>query len=151
MHFSGEFVNTIDAKWRASIPKEFRDVLAAAGEDGLVLTRNREKGLTAYPSSEWEAFVRRIEEHPNPVERTQMNRLYIAPRTVVKFDAQGRIPVSKPLRLWADLRDDERELVIVGNFKRIDIFSQARHAEVISAATAQLQENPDLVAELDLP
>jgi len=151
MDFSGEFVNTIDAKGRASIPKEFRDMLAAAGEDGLVVTRNRDQGLTAYPPSEWAVFARGIAQHPNAHERTQMNRLYIAPKCAVKFDAQGRISLPKSLRLWAGLDDQERELVIVGNFRRIDIFSLTRHAEVVGAAVDILAQNDALVAGLDLP
>ena len=151
MDFSGAFINTIDAKWRASIPKEFRDLLAAAGEDGLVVTQNRDHGLTAFLSSEWGEFSRRIRQHPNLAERTHLNRLYIASSTPVKFDSQGRIPLSKPLRLWAGLNDDEREVVIVGNFQRIDIFSQRRYSEVVGEAVDALANRDDLVETLELP
>jgi MraZ protein len=151
VNFSGEFVNTIDAKWRASIPKEFRDLLESAGEDGLVLTRNRDQGLTAYPPSEWETFALSVERHPNALERTAMNRLYIAPKSVVKFDSQGRIPLSKALRLWAGIGEEERDIVIVGNFRRIDLFSQSRYAEVVGKAVDLLQMNGGVVEELDLP
>ncbi|AMV73119.1 division/cell wall cluster transcriptional repressor MraZ [Desulfuromonas carbonis] len=151
MEFSGAYVNTIDAKWRASIPKEFRDLLTAAGEDGLVLTQNRDRGLTAFLPADWAAFSRTIQQHPSAAERTQLNRIYIAPHTPVKFDAQGRIPLSKPLRLWAGLNDDERDVVIVGNFQRIDIFSQRRYDEVVSQAVDALAANPDLVETLELP
>jgi len=151
MNFSGAFVNTIDAKWRASIPKEFRDLLAAAGEEGLVVTQNRDRGLTAFLSADWTEFSRRIQQHPNAAERTQLNRIYIASHTPVKFDAQGRIPLSKALRLWAGLNDDERDVVIVGNFQRIDIFSQRRYDEVVSQAVEALATRDDLVETLELP
>ena len=151
MDFSGAFVNTIDAKWRISVPKEFRDLLAAAGEDGLVLTQNRDRGLTAFRLADWKEFSRQIEQHSNLAERTQLNRLYIAPRTPVKFDSQGRVPLSKTLRLWAGLSDDERDVVIVGNYQRIDIFSQRRYDEVVGQAVEVLSARQDLVEALDLP
>lgn len=151
MNFSGEFVNTIDAKGRASIPKGFRDALAAAGEEGLVVTRNREGGLTAYPPSEWEAFVGRIRQHPNGQARTRMNRLYLAPHTPVNFDAQGRVPLSKALRLWAGLTESDREVVVVGNFRRVDIYSQRRYHEIIGQDAVEVGSDQELVEELDLP
>jgi MraZ protein len=151
VNFSGEFVNTIDAKWRASIPKEFRDLLESAGDDGLVLTKNQDQGITAFPPAEWETFTRGIEGHSNALERTLMNRLYIAPKSVVKFDAQGRIPLTKALRLWAGIGEEEREIVVVGNFRRIDIFSQSRYDAVVSKAVDLLQQNRSVVEALNLP
>lgn len=151
MNFEGEYINTVDSKWRVSIPKELRDVLASAGEDGLVLTRNRDGGLSAYPPSEWTVFARKIEQHPNAAQRTAMNRLYIGGKSEVKFDPQGRVPLGKALRKHAGLEEDEREVVLVGNFNRIDIFSQCRYDEVIGQAVDLLDQDPGLIEELDLP
>jgi MraZ protein len=80
-----------------------------------------------------------------------MNRLYIAPKSVVKFDAQGRIPLTKALRLWAGIGEEEREIVVVGNFRRIDIFSQSRYDAVVSKAVDLLQQNRSVVEALNLP
>ena len=63
MHFSGEHFKSIDDKGRLSIPREFRDHLAEAGER-LVLTKNMDGGLTLFPDVEWDAFVKRLEETP---------------------------------------------------------------------------------------
>lgn len=151
MNFSGAFVNTIDAKWRISVPKEYRDLLAAAGEDELVLTQNRDRGLTAFRLADWTEFSRQLEQHPNKAERTTLNRLFIAPSTPVKFDSQGRVPLSKALRHWAGLGDDERDVTIVGNYQRFDIFSQRRYDEVVGQAVENISARQDLVEALDLP
>lgn len=150
MHFSGEHFKPLDAKGRLSIPREFRDQLTEAGEQ-LVLTKNLEGGLTAYPAAEWVSFVQRLEEIPAGQQRNALNRLYLAPKTEVQIDKQGRIPLTRAQRKWLGLEDDDREVVLVGNFRRIDLFGPDRYREVVAADVALLRENQDLINRIDLP
>jgi len=108
-------------------------------------------GLTAYPAAEWDLFVKRLEQYAEGKKRTALNRLYIAPKTAVQLDKQGRIPLSKAQRKWAKISDDLREIVVVGNFRRIDIFSPERYREVVSNDVEMIREDPELVNKLNLP
>ena len=112
MHFSGEHFKPLDAKGRLSIPREFRDQLAKS-DAPLVLTKNLDGGLTLYPAAEWAGFVKRLEEIPAGRQRNALNRLYLAPKTDVQLDKQGRIPLSRAQRKWLGLDDADRELVLV--------------------------------------
>lgn len=150
MEFTGQVYNVLDSKGRVSIPQDFRQKLPAS-DATLVLTQNREQGLTAYPRDEWDRFRAGIEAIPDLSLRTALNRLYIAPHAEVTFDAQGRIPIGKTLRIWAGLNDSERNVVVVGNYNRIDIFSEQRYAAVLDAARKQLEDHPELLAGLGLP
>jgi MraZ protein len=150
MHFSGEHFKPLDDKGRLSIPREFRKQLANAGNQ-LVLTKNMDGGLTAFPTAEWVEFVKRIEEIPAGKQRNALNRLYLAPKTEIQLDKQGRILLSRAQRIWLGLTDDDREVVLVGNFLRIDLFNMERYREVVSAGVALIKENDELINRIDLP
>jgi len=150
MHFSGEHIKPLDDKGRLSVPREFRDQLAEVGER-MVLTKNLDGGLTAYPAAEWDGFVQRLEKVPAGQQRNALNRLYLAPKTDVQIDKQGRILLSRAQRKWLGLGDDDREVVLVGNFRRIDLFGPERYQQVVAADVALLRENEELINRIDLP
>lgn len=150
MHFSGEHFKPLDDKGRMSIPREFREQLADVGNQ-LVLTKNMDEGLTAFPITEWEVFVKRLEEIPAGKHRNALNRLYLAPKTNIQLDKQGRIPLSRAQRNWLGLTDDDRDVVLVGNYNRIDLFSPKRYREVVSADVALIKGNEELINRIDLP
>ena len=148
MAFFGEHFKSLDEKGRVSIPKEFREVLPQAG---LVITKNLDGGLTVYPHEEWAVFVKRLEQFSAGKRRTALNRLYLAPKTDVQIDKQGRIALSKAQCRWAGIDDDDREVVVVGNFRRIDIFSPDHYREVVGDDVKLIREDEELVNTLDLP
>jgi len=148
MKFSGEHFKSLDDKGRVSIPKEFRDMLPQAG---LVVTKNLDGGLTLYPPEEWEEFVGRLEQCPAGKKRTSLNRLYIAPKPEVAIARQGRIPLSKAQRKWAGIGDEDREVVVVGNFLRIDLFCPDHYRAVVGSDVQQIKEDEELIDMLDLP
>ncbi len=150
IHFSGEHFKPLDDKGRLSIPRDFREQLADTGNQ-LVLTKNMDEGLTAFPITEWDEFVKRLEDIPAGKQRNALNRLYLAPKTDIQFDKQGRIPLSRAQRKWLGLTDVDRDVVLVGNYRRIDLFSPKRYREVVSADVALIKENEELINRIDLP
>jgi MraZ protein len=144
--FQGEFYNSIDAKRRVSIPSKFREVLKEEfGEESLFLTRAGESSLVAYPPSEWQTIVDNVYAmEPGPM-RDFTIRSRIAPAIECTFDRQGRIQVSLPLSDHAQLVKD---VVIVGLFNKIEIWSQDKHKEDAMAAEKYLQENAQTLADL---
>jgi MraZ protein len=152
VEFFGEHCKSLDDKGRVSIPREFRERLTEDGADAvLVVTKNMDGGLSAYPAAEWANFVQRLEQCTDPKQRTALNRLYLAPKTEVRLDRQGRMPLSRAQRLWAGIADEEREIVVVGNFTRIDLFSPDRYRQVVGNDVELLQGDPELISKLDLP
>lgn len=146
MIFQGEFNNTIDPKGRASIPAKFREVLSSAfGDDCLVVTKNLEGGLTGFPLSSWQTLVKRIQESAPSPEKNAMVRLMIGPAVECGFDKQGRIQLPQALRAHAAI---EREVVVVGQFDRMELYSQARYAQVTQASEDLLKSNLQFVAEM---
>jgi len=146
MSFQGEFQNSIDQKGRASIPAKFRDVLAETyGDDCLVVTKNTDGGLSAYPGSRWKVIVEGVEAMKAGPEKSALLRVFVAPAAECAFDKQGRIQIPASLRNHASL---ERDAVVVGLFDKIEIYSQAMYDEATRRSAELLQANPQVAADL---
>lgn len=146
MNFQGEYINLIDPKGRASIPARFRETLNTAyGDDRLVVTKNIDQGLTAYPMSRWAQILENVQNFPAGQRKSAAIRLMISPAQECTFDKQGRIQIPMALRSHAGL---EKEIVVVGLFDKIEIFSQARYDQVTRSSESLLQENPQDVADM---
>jgi len=146
MNFQGEYNNSIDPKGRASIPARFREVLSASyGDERLVVTKNLENGLTAYPLTSWNGIVERVHKSEPSPQKNAAIRLMIAPAAECTFDKQGRIQIPHALRSFAGL---EKEIVVVGLFEKIEIYSQTKYAEVTRKSEELLQAAPQAVSEL---
>lgn len=145
MSFQGEYINTIDPKGRASIPARFRETLVNAYRDErVVVTKNLEDGLSVYPVSSWAQIKEKVERSPASPQKQAAIRTIVAPAAECSFDKQGRIQIPQSLRTYAEL---EKEIVVVGLFDKIEIYSQARHAEVSRRSQALLQADPQAVAD----
>ena len=146
--FQGEYYNTVDSKRRVSIPAKFREVLKTGfGCESLMLTRGGEAALVAFPRSEWQAIVDKVDALPAGPVRDSMIRNRIAPAIECTFDRQGRIQVSLPLSDHAKLVKD---VVIVGLFNKIEIWSQDKHKEDAMAAEKYLKDNGQALSDVGL-
>jgi len=145
MKFSGEYNVSIDLKGRVSIPAPFRDELRQVYDaDGLVVTRYK-NGLVAYPPSRWEEICARVFAMPPGPSREANLRNRIAPAKECTFNAQGRVQIPQSLREHAGL---DKDIVIVGMFEKIEIWSQKAHAAI--AAESELLLDEDAQAQADL-
>jgi len=145
MKFSGEYHVSIDLKGRVSIPASFRDELRQVYDaDGLVVTRYK-NGLVAYPPSRWEEICAKVFAMPAGPVREANLRNRIAPAKECLFNAQGRVQIPQSLREHAGL---DKDIVVVGMFEKIEIWSQKAHAVV--AAESELLLDADAQAQADL-
>jgi MraZ protein len=145
MKFSGEYNVSIDLKGRVSIPAPFRDELRQVYEaDGLVVTRYK-GGLVAYPPSRWEEICANVFAMPAGPVREANLRNRIAPAKECTFNAQGRIQIPQSLREHAGL---DKDIVVIGMFEKIEIWSQKAHAVVAAESESLLDEDAQGQADL---
>jgi len=146
VNFTGEFNNSIDPKGRASIPARFREVLAEVhGDERLVVTKNWEDGLTAYPLSRWDEVKANVDKWPAGPKKSAAMHMMVSPAAVCGLDKQGRIQIPESLRAYAGL---QKEIVVVGMADKIEIYSQAKHAEVTRSAAALIKADPQFMADM---
>lgn len=127
--FLGSFDHVLDDKGRTSLPKDFREFLAAAPQRPILTAKP--DCLAIYPADE---FQRILEEYAdlNISARERLERLTIGNATRCQFDKQGRIHISAALRRLARL---EREIMILGVRNRIEIWDRRRYStEILNTA-----------------
>lgn len=121
--FMGEYNHTIDAKGRLIIPSRLREALG----DEFVVTKGLDGCLFAYPKEEWSAFEEKLGALPlTNSNARKFSRFFLAGAAMAELDKQGRILIPPVLREFAEL---EKEVVLVGVSRRVEIWSKERWAE----------------------
>jgi MraZ protein len=145
--FRGRHEHTIDPKGRVSIPSKFREVLTKKFDERLVIT-NFDGCLVAYPYEEWI----RLEEKASSLsmvkkETRSFMRFFFSSAIECILDKQGRILIPHTLREYADL---EKEVVLVGQLRKIEIWSKERWNEQILRAHENFDQISEVLSELGL-
>ena len=115
--FLGEFVHTLDAKGRLTVPARFRDDLSP----GFIITRGLDRCLVIYPLDEWQKLAERVSALPMTDRHARaFRRLVFANAADVSPDKQGRVVIPPRLREYAEL---EGEVVVTGLNTYIELWS----------------------------
>lgn len=130
--FRGRYEHAIDGKGRTSLPSRFRDVLAATGDQRLVITTGLDPCLVAYPWSEWLAFEDRLSRLPQfDPQVAMLRRIYVSGAVELEPDKNGRILIPASLRDHAGL---DRDALWAGMGRHVELWSKASFNEMRSAA-----------------
>lgn len=131
--FRGQFVHTIDAKGRVSLPARFRDAAQRDGDTRLVLTpAPSDPCLHLYALEDWVEFERKIAELPRfDPHIVRFRRMYVSAALECELDAAGRLLVSPDYRDRARL---SKEVLLAGMGRFIEVWSK----ELWDRATAPL-------------
>lgn len=130
--FRGRYEHAIDGKGRTSLPSRFREVLAAQGDERLVITTGLDACLVAYPWVEWLAFEDRLSRLPQfDPQVAMLRRIYVSGAIELEPDKHGRILIPSSLRDHAHL---DREALWAGMGRHVELWSKARFEEMRSSA-----------------
>ena len=125
--FQGESAITIDDKGRLAIPTAFRDAVADAAGNRLVVTYNPfESGcLYLYPQPVWE----RLRDQVNALPRTKKNSRLLQLKLVgaaafVEPDGSARISIPASQRGAVGI---EKKAVLLGMGDKFELWSEQAH------------------------
>lgn len=125
--FQGETAITIDDKGRLAIPTAYRDLLARACANRLVVTYNPyELGcLWLYPQAAWEQVRDQVNALPNAkrVHRNLQLKL-VGAATFVEADGNGRVLLPASHRNAAGI---EKKAVLLGMGGKFELWSEQAH------------------------
>ena len=129
--FQGETAITIDDKGRLAIPTSYRDLVARACGNRLVLTYSPfDMGcLYLYPQDVWE----KVRDQVNALPRTrsvnrQMQFKLVGAAAFVEPDGSGRISIPASQRSACGL---DKRAVLLGMGEKFELWSeQAHHAQI---------------------
>lgn len=132
--FKGRYEHLIDGKGRLSIPSRFRDTLAERYDSRLVVT-TYDNCLIAYPLAEWLKLEEKIAILPEFKKDTKaFLRFFYSSASDCAIDRLGRILLPQTLRDYAKL---EKDVVVIGAFRHMEIWSKPLWAEAEAAASQE--------------
>ncbi len=119
--FTGEYAYTVDAKGRVNIPAKFRQALSPDNDQTFVITKGLDPCIYAYPLSTWQSQIENALRSLSSLNA--INRLFIRNMvryaSTVRYDKQGRIPLTQILIQHAELSHDA---LIIGVVNKIEIW-----------------------------
>jgi MraZ protein len=137
--FRGRYEHNVDRKGRTSLPARFREILAARGDERVIVTSGLDPCLVAYPVAEWQAFEERLARLPRfEPHVVRIKRLYVSGAVETPVDRQGRILLPGSLRDHAGI---VRDVLFAGMVDHIEIWAQERwrdHAQATDDERAVL-------------
>ncbi|GAB3729543.1 division/cell wall cluster transcriptional repressor MraZ [Luteimonas pelagia] len=142
--FQGETAITIDDKGRLAIPTAWRDDVARACGNRLVLTYNPfESGcLYLYPHQVWETVRDQINALPRTRKNSRLLQLkLVGAAAFVEPDGSGRISIPASHRAAVGI---ERRAVLLGMGDKFELWSEQAHHDQIR----QTLSDEDLGGEL---
>lgn len=111
MRFLGNIEGKTDAKGRAFLPAQFRKVLAASGEETLVLRQDVfENLLVLYPESVWNRLMDDMRARLSRWNRQEQMayRTFVCSVSALTIDGNGRILIPRSFLEAAGIRQSIR-------------------------------------------
>jgi len=140
--FQGEFKNSMDAKGRVNIPASFRDTLRNRyGDETIIITRDYDGCLHAYPPKEWERDVLSVVRNLPATDawRRGYERFVVSPAITCLPDKQGRILLPPTLREYAGL---DKTVLFAGGAGHFEIWDVTRRDAQLELDLAMLRNGP---------
>ena len=129
--FQGETAITIDDKGRLAIPTSYRDIVARACGNKLVVTYSPfDSGcLYLYPQPVWENVRDQVNALPRIKERSRLLQMkLVGAATFVEPDGNSRISIPASQRSAVGI---EKKAVLLGMGEKFELWSeQAHHAQI---------------------
>ncbi|MCF6285532.1 MAG: division/cell wall cluster transcriptional repressor MraZ [Candidatus Hydrogenedentes bacterium] len=143
MYF-GESQISLDEKGRLSVPRQFRELMAADDRDSpWYMTRGFDGAIFVFPLEVWKKLKDLGSGHSLLEPRMlDFRRMFVGSATRVKLDRASRFGVPALLREYADL---EKEGVLVGVDDHLELWSKEGWCTFQKQQMAQYKE---MAAEL---
>jgi MraZ protein len=145
--FRGRYYHSIDEKGRIIFPSKLRDIFAEKYDNKMVIT-NWEGYLMAFPFDEWRILEEKV-SHQSLLRKEvrAFQRFFMSGAVDCSFDGQGRILIPQSLRDYAKL---EKDVVLAGMVKIVEIWSKERWEEEIERSGADIENFSKYMADLGI-
>ena len=143
--FQGETAITVDDKGRVAIPTAFRDLVARACGNRLVITYNafETTGLYIYPHAVWEKVRDQVNALPRVKKPSRILQLkLVGAAAFVEPDGNSRISIPPSQRNAVGI---EKKAVLLGMGDKFELWSEQAHHEQIRQTLGDADLGEDLL------
>ena len=133
----GEYIHTLDAKKRLSLPSKFRKEIGKK----VVVTHGLDGCLFVYTLKEWEKVAEKLIGLPlGQSDSRGFNRFMLAGAVETEVDSIGRILIPEYLKGFAHLKG---KVAVIGVHDRIEIWNDKAWCEY----KKRIEKQADVLAE----
>ena len=143
--FQGETAITVDDKGRLAIPTAYRELVAGACANRLVVTYNPfESGcLWLFPYPEWEQVRDQVNALPKvKAAHRDMQMKLVGAATVLEPDGASRILLPASQRAAAGI---EKKAVLLGMGNKFELWSEQAHLAKIHQTIGEEEVSEEMV------
>ncbi len=143
--FQGETAVTIDDKGRLAIPTAYRDVVAAACGNRLVITYNPyEHGcLWLYPEQAWEKVRDQVNALPNAKQvHRNLQRKLVGAAAPLELDNSSRVLLPASQRTATGI---DKKAVLLGMGSKFELWSEQAHLAQIRQTVGEDEISEDML------
>ena len=120
--FRGVSNLNLDSKGRMAMPTRYREAILEGCEGHMVMTVDFEACLLLYPQHEWMEIESKLVKLPSFNKQTRnLQRLLLGHATEVDMDANGRILIPPPLRVFAKM---DKHIVLIGQGNKFELWNE---------------------------
>lgn len=114
----GEYLHTLDAKKRLSLPAKFRKEVGRK----VVVTRGLDTCLFMFPTKAWGRIAEKLTALPvGQADTRGLSRFILSGASETEVDGAGRILIPEYLKDFADLKS---RVVLAGVSDRVEIWNE---------------------------
>ena len=121
--FKGIHSINLDGKGRLTVPTKYRNTIMDQSNGSMEVTMDtEEKCLLLYPSNIWSSIEKKINDLPSfSKNHRRIQRILVGHAEDLDIDSAGRILLSKPLRLAAEMT---KKITLIGQGQKFEIWSE---------------------------
>jgi len=140
--FLGEYLHTLDAKKRVSLPVKFRKEVGKK----IVVTRGLDNCLFVYSLKDWRVITEKLSQLSiAQANQRGFNRFLLSGAVEGEVDSVGRILIPEFLKDFAGLKT---RVVVAGVNDRIEIWEEKKWKTYKSQIEAQADEMAEKLGDL---
>jgi MraZ protein len=130
--FKGQFLYSVDAKGRVSIPLKLRKHVSPESNDTFIMAKGTDKCIDVYPLDQWNILEDKILKlnQFNP-DHARFSRMFLQNVFDDTLDAQSRILIPQNLLNYAGIT---KEVLILGVSTKIELWNPSVYENYLSSS-----------------
>ena len=136
--FKGQFIYSVDAKGRISIPAKLRKHVSPESNDTFIMTQGTDKFIDVYPLDQWNLLEAKLLKLNlfNP-EHARFSRMLLQNAFDDTLDSQSRILIPQNLLTHASITKD---VLILGVSTKIELWNPSVYENYLNSSEETFEQ-----------
>ncbi|MDR3668422.1 MAG: division/cell wall cluster transcriptional repressor MraZ [Ignavibacteriaceae bacterium] len=136
--FKGQYIYSVDAKGRISIPAKLRKHVSPESNDTFIMTQGTEKCIDVYPLDQWNVLESKIHQLNlfNP-DHARFSRILLQNAFDDTLDSQSRILIPQNLLAYAGITKD---VLILGVSTKMELWNPSFYEIYLNSSEESFEQ-----------